>query len=150
MKAVIQRIRNGTVQAEGSVVGRCDYGLLVYLGVEKGDSEEDLQYLAKKISHLRIFEDEEGKMNKSVMQAGGSMLLISQFTLCGDTRKGNRPSFNPAESPDIAEQYLDKFSHLIASCYNVAVETGTFGAKMQVAYTNDGPVTIWMDTRDTE
>ncbi len=147
MRSVIQRVRTASVIVDKKVTGSIDYGLLVYLGVEQGDTEDDLNYLARKIANLRIFEDEQGKMNRSVLQEKGSILLISQFTLSGDTRKGNRPSFNKAETPEKAREYVEKFSHILTSCYTVAVETGVFGAHMDVTYTNDGPVTIIIDTR---
>ncbi len=150
MKAVVQRIRNGSVTAEHQLTGAVDHGLLVYLGVEQGDGQKDLEYLARKIANLRIFEDDQGKLNRSVIQTGGKVLLISQFTLCADTKKGNRPSFNSAETPERAAECVERFSQLVSSCYDVPVETGKFGAHMDVTYTNDGPVTIWFDTKQLQ
>lgn len=147
MKAVVQRVLNASCEVNGAVTGQIDSGLLVYLGVEQGDTFEDLEYLARKTAQLRIFSDDQGKMNRSLVQTGGSVLLISQFTLSGDVRKGNRPSFNTAESPERAKEYVEKFSQLLTSCYTVPVETGVFGEHMKVTYTNDGPVTIIIDSR---
>jgi len=145
MKAVVQRVKNCSVTVADSSAGRIDHGLLVYLGIQKGDTYEKADYLAKKIAHLRIFEDQDGKMNVSVRDVHGSMLVVSQFTLCADTSKGNRPAFNAAESPERAEEFIKYFSETAASCYNIHVEQGIFGAHMNVRYTNDGPVTILLD-----
>ncbi len=148
MRAVVQRVRNASVTVNGTVTGSISHGLLVYLGVEQGDQEDDISYAARKIAQLRIFEDDQGKLNLSVKDIGGGILMISQFTLCADTRKGNRPSFNKAESPERAREYVEKCSQLISSCYTVPVESGVFGAHMDVTYTNDGPVTIIIDTKE--
>lgn len=134
-----------TVQDE--VVGRIPFGLVVLVGITHGDTEEDARYLAEKIVHLRIFEDEEGKMNRSLLDVGGAVLSVSQFTLYGDCRKGRRPSFIQAAKPDEAKALYERFNQLVAS-YGVPVETGRFGAMMQVSLTNDGPVTLIIDSKE--
>ena len=146
MRAVVQRVHSCSVTVEEKVVGHIDKGLLVYLGVEKEDSEEDLQYLADKIPGLRIFSDSDGKMNLSVQDINGQLLVVSQFTLCADTRKGRRPSYNTAASPRMGEQYYNSFVDTLRK-RGLKVETGVFGGKMGVHYTNDGPVTILLDSR---
>ncbi len=146
MKAVLQRVVNASVMVEGDVTGKISKGLLIYLGVESDDGEKDLLYIARKIANMRIFTDDDGKMNKSVKQIEGSILLISQFTLCADTKKGNRPSFNSAMEPKTAERiYLEMQQQLVRE-YGIPVEMGVFGAHMDVTYTNDGPVTIIIDS----
>ena len=153
MRAVVQRVRDASVSVENTIVGAVDRGLLVYLGVEKGDTDTDLEYLVRKTVQLRIFDDEAGRMNLSVLQmherdSAYGVLVISQFTLLGDTRKGNRPGYNSAEEPEIAEPMYDHFVRLVAG-HGLPVATGAFGKEMDVAYHNDGPVTILMDTRNT-
>ncbi len=147
MKAVVQRVIDAEVHVEGRSTGRIERGLLVYLGVETGDTPSDLAYMARKIAGLRIFTDGEGKMNLSVSQSGGSVLLISQFTLCADTKKGNRPSFNRAMDPAEAVGVYREMKQLLEEDYALQVETGSFGDHMDVSYTNDGPVTILLDSR---
>jgi D-aminoacyl-tRNA deacylase len=143
---LIQRVFRAAVLVEGVVVGETDRGLLVFLGVEKGDEDRDLDYIARKISHLRIFEDEGGKMNLSVADVKGAILLVSQFTLSADCRKGNRPSFDSAEEPSKAdEMYLKMAARLRAE--GIPTATGKFGAHMAVSLVNDGPVTIMLDSR---
>ncbi|MCF7946944.1 MAG: D-tyrosyl-tRNA(Tyr) deacylase [Spirochaetia bacterium] len=142
MKAVVQRIKNGIISVDNKTVGSIQHGLLVYLGVEKNDTEKNADSLAKKIAQLRIFEDLQGKMNISVKDISGEVLTVSQFTLCADTTKGNRPSFNNAEIPEKADEMVKYFNNVLSSCYNLHVETGIFRTHMDVAYTNDGPVTI--------
>jgi D-tyrosyl-tRNA(Tyr) deacylase len=143
---LIQRVFRAAVSVEGVVVGETDRGLLVLLGVEKGDSDRDLDYIARKISHLRIFEDEGGKMNLSVGDVKGAILLVSQFTLAADCRKGNRPSFDNVEEPAKAdEMYLKMAARLRAE--GIPTATGKFGAHMAVSLVNDGPVTIMLDSR---
>lgn len=128
------------------VVGEIESGLLAYLGVEKGDTTKDLEYLLNKLTGLRVFKDENGKMNLSVKDVGKSIMIISQFTVCGDTRKGNRPSYNNAELPDIAkEMYLSFIEKLKKR--NIHIENGKFQEEMEVKYINDGPVTILLDSR---
>ena len=146
MRAVVQRVTSARVRVDDRTVGEIGRGLLVFAGVEKGDGAGDIEYIAGKVRDLRIFEDAAGKMNLSVQEADGAVLAISQFTLCGDCRKGRRPSFDAAESPAAARPlYEDLVSALRALHLNV--ETGEFQAQMSVELTNDGPVTILLDSR---
>ncbi|MDR3167833.1 MAG: D-tyrosyl-tRNA(Tyr) deacylase [Treponema sp.] len=146
MRAVVQRIRNARVLSEGRVSGELAAGLLVYLGVAEGDTEEDAEYLAEKIGTLRIFEDREGKMNLAVAEAGGGVLTISQFTLLADARKGRRPSYSKAAHPDRAKALYEYFMEKIRA-QGLPCEGGVFQTHMQVSYTNDGPVTILLDSK---
>jgi D-tyrosyl-tRNA(Tyr) deacylase len=146
MRAVVQRVSQASVDVAGETVGRIEQGLLVYLGVQNGDTEEDAATVADKLVHLRIFGDEQGKMNRSIQEAGGRILLVSQFTLCGDCRKGRRPGFDQAAEPDLADTLYQRVRDLI-SLEGVSVETGVFRAHMQVTSTNDGPVTFLLDSR---
>jgi len=141
MRAVIQRVIKSCVTVNSQVVGEIGRGLLVLLGIAHGDSEQDGAYLADKISNLRIFEDSEGKMNRSVIDTGGAILVVSQFTLLGDCRKGRRPSYIEAASSERAKVLYDHFVSLIHN-KGVTVETGRFGSMMQVHLVNDGPVTL--------
>ena len=145
MRSVIQRVSSATVEVDGQVVGRIGRGLLVYLGVGKGDSEQDAEFMAEKIANLRIFADDEGKMNRSVLDIAGQVLLVSNFTLQGDCRKGRRPGFDGAAEPAIAERLYDKTAQLIAE-KGLKVAKGVFGANMQVTSINDGPVTFILDS----
>ena len=145
MRSVIQRVSSATVEVDGQVVGRIGRGLLVYLGVGKGDSEQDAEFMAEKIANLRIFADDEGKMNRSVLDIAGQVLLVSNFTLQGDCRKGRRPGFDGAAEPAIAERLYDKTAQLIAE-KGLKVAKGVFGANMQVSSINDGPVTFVLDS----
>ena len=145
MRAVIQRVGQARVEVEGAVVGAIDQGLLVYLGVGKDDTESDAQFMADKLVNLRIFADEAHKMNRSVVDIGGSILLVSNFTLYGDCRKGRRPGFDAAGEPGLAEALYEKVAELIAQ-QGVPVEKGVFAAYMQVTSTNDGPVTFLLDS----
>ncbi|MCR1833933.1 D-aminoacyl-tRNA deacylase [Oceanobacillus caeni] len=147
MKAVIQRACNANVKVDGKVIGEIDNGFVVLLGVTHDDNEEDMDYLVKKIVHLRVFEDENGKMNDSLLDIGGSILSISQFTLYGDTRKGRRPSFTKAANPEIANELYNKFNKKLEE-QGILVQTGEFGAMMDVSLTNVGPVTFIIDTKD--
>ena len=147
MKAVVQRTTRAGVSIDGETVGRIDRGLLVLLGIEPDDDEADIEYMVKKCSGLRIFEDENGKMNLSVQDVGGSILLVSQFTLLGDARKGNRPSFTGAAVPEKAIPIYERVIFELAK--RLPVQTGVFGADMQVELVNDGPVTILLDSKRT-
>lgn len=145
MRAVIQRVKEASVTIDGDVKGSIGHGLLLFLGIEDVDTQEDLQYICDKAVQLRIFEDDEGKMNRSVQEAGGSVLLVSQFTLYGDARKGRRPSFIKAARPEQAIPLYEQAITLIGA--QVPVETGEFQAIMDVALINDGPVTILLDSK---
>lgn len=145
MRAVVQRVKQASVTVEGRVTGSIDKGLLVFLGIEDIDTEEDLKYTCDKITGLRIFEDEEGKMNRSVVDIGGSVLLVSQFTLYGDVRHGRRPSFIKAARPETAIPIYEKGIALLQEI--LPVETGEFQAMMDVSLVNDGPVTILIDSK---
>jgi len=146
MIAVLQRAKNASVRVDGEVTGRIDAGLVILLGVCNQDSEKDADYLAGKISGLRIFEDEAGKMNLSVKEVGGGALVISQFTLCGDWRKGRRPSFTGAAAPEIAERLYRYFMERLQR-EEVPVQSGIFGAMMEVQLINNGPVTFVLDSK---
>lgn len=146
MKAVIQRVLSADVRVDGKTVGKIEKGLLVLLGVMEGDTEREAALMASKISKLRIFEDENEKMNLSVLDVGGSVLSVSQFTLCADVKKGNRPSFTPSAAPDTANKLYEKFNGYLLSEGVKTVEKGIFAADMKVSLINDGPVTIIFDT----
>ncbi len=146
MRAVIQRVRSARVESEGTESGHIGPGLAVLLGVETGDTEKDAAYMAAKILKLRIFDDENGKMNLSVRDTGGSVLCVSQFTLLGDARGQNRPAYIRAERPERADALYEQVCALMRA-ENVQVETGVFRTHMQVTLTNDGPVTILLDSR---
>jgi D-tyrosyl-tRNA(Tyr) deacylase len=145
MRAVVQRVKQSSVKTNGEIVGRIGQGLLVLLGVAKGDRAEDADYLANKILNLRIFEDEDGKMNRSLLEIGGELLAVSQFTLLADCRKGRRPSFIAAAEPGKATELYEKFVERVRQT-GVAVQTGRFRAMMEVALINDGPVTIIIES----
>lgn len=149
MRAVIQRARQASVVVEEEVVGQIDNGLVILLGVTHEDTIEDANYLANKIAHLRIFEDEHGKMNVSLKDIGGEILSVSQFTLYGDTRKGRRPNFMAAAAPDHALSMYEQFNNLLRNM-DIHVETGEFGAMMDVQFTNVGPVTLIIDSKNDE
>ncbi len=146
MRAVIQRIKESSVKTENQIIGRTGFGLLVLLGVANGDSSSDADYLANKITNLRIFEDDKGKMNRSLLELGGEMMVVSQFTLLGDCRKGRRPSFMQAAEPNLATELYEYFVNQVRSL-GIAVQTGRFGAMMEVALINDGPVTLILESR---
>jgi D-aminoacyl-tRNA deacylase len=146
MRAVVQRVASARVRVDARVIGEIGLGLLVFVGIEKGDGPEDVRYIAGKVGDLRIFEDAAGKMNLSVFDAGGSILAVSQFTLCGDCRRGRRPSFDAAEEPAAARTIYDELIRALRAV-NLRVETGEFQAHMAVELTNDGPVTILLDSR---
>lgn len=147
MRAVVQRVDRASVTIDGNVNGKIEKGFMVLIGIDEKDEQKDLDYICDKLMGLRIFEDEEGKMNRSIIDAGGSILLISQFTLYGDTRKGKRPSFIRAARP---EKAIPLYEAAIAKLSEkVHVETGIFGAEMKVELVNDGPVTILLDSERT-
>jgi len=146
MKALLQRVAAAAVVVEEKVIAEVGNGLLVFLGVEKGDTREDLDYLAGKIRNLRIFEDEAGKMNLSVIDVAGDALVVSQFTLAADCRKGNRPSFDEAEGPVKAEEMYREMVRKLSG-EGIRVSEGRFGAHMKIFLINDGPVTILLDSR---
>lgn len=146
MRAVLQRVTRASVRVEDEVVGEIGGGLLVLLGVAQDDAERDVEYLVEKITQLRIFEDADGKMNLSLMEAGGALLVVSQFTLYGDARRGRRPSWSEAAEPQLAEALYKSFVTK-ASLHVKEVATGSFRRMMQVELVNDGPVTILLDSR---
>ena len=148
MRIVLQRVDSASVAIEGSVVGEINQGFLLLVGVGPDDTRDDASYLARKIAGMRIFSDENGKMNLSIDQVGGKILSVSQFTLFADTKKGNRPSFTGAASPEAANKLYEEFNEILRSEYGLIVETGEFGADMQVSLVNDGPVTIILDTKN--
>jgi D-tyrosyl-tRNA(Tyr) deacylase len=147
LRACVQRVSEGRVTVDGVIMGQIQRGLVVLLGVGIGDGADEVNWLAEKIVGLRIFEDEAGKMNRSLLEAGGAMLVVSQFTLYGDARKGRRPSFTAAAPPEIAEKlYLEFVAQVRAA--RIEVATGKFREHMLVSLVNDGPVTIWVDTAE--
>ncbi len=146
MKTVIQRVLNADVKVDGKTVGSCQNGYMILFCSVEGDTREDIDILAKKVANLRIFEDENGKMNKSIIDVSGEVLCISQFTLAADTKKGNRPSFIKAMNPKVANDYYNDFCTKLKSMGINRVEKGIFGADMQVSLINNGPVTIILDT----
>ena len=146
MRVVVQRSKEASVEVKGETVGRIDHGLVLLVGIKHDDTLEDIQYVANKIVNLRVFEDEQGKMNRSLLDAGGAILSISQFTLYGDTRKGRRPSFIDAAKPEKANELYEAFNEILRE-KGVIVETGSFGAMMGVHLTNDGPVTLIVESK---
>ncbi|KLO21746.1 MULTISPECIES: D-aminoacyl-tRNA deacylase [unclassified Marinitoga] len=149
MRAVVQRVKKAHVDVEGETVGKIDKGILVLLGVGQNDDEKDIEWLADKILNLRIFEDNEGKMNLSLLDIKGEILIVSQFTLYGDCRKGRRPSYSSAAKPDKGKEYYEKFIEFIENKYKINVEKGVFQAEMEVNLINDGPVTLLLDSEKT-
>jgi len=145
MRALVQRVSRASVVVDDKTIGAIDNGFLILLGIGQGDDELQVKQLVNKIVHLRVFEDEEGKMNLSLLDSGGQALVVSQFTLYADIRKGRRPSFINAAPPALAEPLVERFKEAIAE-HGVHVEGGMFGAHMQVALVNNGPVTIWIDS----
>jgi len=144
MRALIQRVSQASVSTEGQVIGSCGHGLLILVCAMQDDTDDKPEVLAQKISKLRIFKDDQGKMNRSILQVEGSALIVSQFTLAADTSRGTRPGFSQAAHPDVGRALYEAFVASLASL-GVPVETGEFGADMDVSLTNQGPVTIWMD-----
>ena len=147
MRALIQRVTYGKVTVAGRTVAEIGAGLVILLGIAPGDGDPEIDYLTRKIAEMRIFEDEAGKLNRSVCDVGGEAIVVSQFTLYANTRKGRRPSFNRAARPEIAEPLVERFAQKLAA-RGVPTQTGEFGAYMQVEIHNDGPVTIWMERED--
>lgn len=145
MRAVIQRVRSASVSVDGEEVGRIGRGLVVLLGVGSSDGERDAAWLADKTANLRVFEDAEGKMNLSILDSGGDALVVSQFTLYGDVRKGRRPSFTDAAPPETADTLYERYVELLTN-FGIGVQTGRFRARMLVSIENDGPVTLILDT----
>ena len=148
MIAVVQRVSEASVDIENSTVGKIGSGLMILLGIENEDGVEDIDWLSRKIINMRIFDDENGVMNKSLLDTGGDILLVSQFTLHASIKKGNRPSYIKAAKPEIAIPLYEKFKSKVESELGKQIQTGEFGAMMQVSLCNDGPVTILMDTKD--
>lgn len=146
MRAVLQRVSHGRVTVEGRVIAEIGPGLIILLGVGQDDDPSQAQALVDKIINLRIFEDDQGKMNLSLLSTGGSAIVVSQFTLFADTRKGRRPSFIDAAHPDIARPLVDLFTEMLRE-QGIPAQTGEFGAHMLLEIANDGPVTIWLDTK---
>lgn len=151
MRAVLQRVTQASVTVDGQVTGRIGQGILVFAGIEDADTEEDLAWMAGKILRMRLLDDEAGVANKSVLDLGAGLLVVSQFTLFASTKKGNRPSYTRAGEPVRAKQMYERFVEILrAESSGLAVETGVFGANMKVQLTNDGPFTIWVDSRVKE
>ena len=148
MRALLQRVKKASVEIDGRINGEIGVGLLVFLGVMEGDTEAEMRYLADRVCGLRIFEDEAGKMNRSVLDVGGEVLVVSQFTLGADASHGRRPSFIAAAKPPVAIPLYEGFVKECAAITGKNVPTGEFGADMQVTLQNDGPVTIWLDTAE--
>ena len=150
MRAVLQRVTEASVKVDGKITGAIKEGLLILVGVEDADTQEDIEWLTKKIAGCRIFNDENGVMNRSVMEIGGGLLAVSQFTLMASTKKGNRPSYIRASKGPVAEPMYEKFCQTLEKESGIKVEKGIFGADMKVSLLNDGPVTIIMDTTNKE
>ena len=150
MRLVIQRVSEASVSISGHTVSRIGAGLLLLLGIEHEDTDDDIDWLVKKVAALRIFSDEAGLMNRSIQDIAGELLVVSQFTLHASTKKGNRPSFIRAARPETAIPMYEKFVEALREATQRPVHTGEFGADMQVALVNDGPVTIWMDSKNRE
>lgn len=148
MRVVLQRVRRGAVRVNGQTVGEIGQGFVILVGVGPRDGEAQAQWLARKIAGLRVFEDAEGKFNLSLLDVGGGCLVVSQFTLYADARKGRRPSFTDAAPPEVAELLIARFAEMLRQAGISPVATGVFGARMEVEILNDGPVTIWLDTDD--
>ena len=144
MRVLLQRVSKASVSVDGQTISTIGNGLLILLGIGHGDGEEQAKFLAEKIAHLRVFEDEQGKTNLSILEVKGEAIVVSQFTLYADTRKGRRPSFIDAALPDVAEPLVERFAELLRN-HGVPTQTGKFGAHMEVEIHNDGPVTIWLE-----
>ena len=150
MRVLIQRVSEASVQIEGEIKSKIDEGLLIFVSIENDDDKEDIEFLAKKSVNLRIFDDENGVMNRSILDSGGDILVVSQFTLHASTKKGNRPSYIKAAKPDVSIPLYDQFCAELSKLLDKQVKTGEFGADMKVKLLNDGPVTIWIDSKNRE
>lgn len=150
MRAIIQRVSSASCSIEGKISGQIGKGFMILLGIEDNDTEEDLNWLAQKISNMRIFSDENGLMNKALVDVQGNILLISQFTLFASTKKGNRPGFTRSAKPDLAIPFYEKMISELGQLTGTKIQTGVFGADMQISLVNDGPVTIIIDTKSRE
>lgn len=150
MRVLLQRVREASVTVDGKVSGAIGPGLLLLVGVEASDGDADVEWLVRKVSQLRIFNDDAGVMNRSVLEQGGEVLAVSQFTLFASVKKGNRPSYSRAAKGEISRPRFEQFVARLAETLGKPVATGVFGADMQVALTNDGPVTIWLDSQQAE
>ena len=150
MRVLVQRVTQASVTVEGSITGQIGPGLLLLVGVEEADTPADIDWLVRKVSQLRILNDEQGVMNRSVLDAGGQVLAVSQFTLFASCKKGNRPGYSRAARGEISQPMFDLFVATMAAALGKPVPTGVFGADMQVALVNDGPVTIWLDSKAPE
>ena len=150
MRAVIQRVSEASVTVEGAIIGQIQRGLMVLVGIVNEDDTSDIEWLSNKIIHMRIFEDESGVMNKSLIEVGGAILLVSQFTLHASTKKGNRPSYIAAAKPEISIPIYEAMIHQLQKDLGASIQTGKFGADMKVSLINDGPVTITIDSKNKE
>ena len=150
MRIIIQRVQNASVTIDGQLYSSINQGMMILVGIEDADSDEDVAFLAKKVVNMRIFDDESGVMNRSVLDIKGDVLVVSQFTLHASTKKGNRPSYIKAAKPDISIPLYEKFCTALSALLGKPVKTGVFGADMQCALINDGPVTIFMDSKNKE
>ncbi len=148
MRVVLQRVQQGAVRVDGTTTGAIEQGFVILVGVGHTDGEEQARWLARKIAGLRVFEDDSGKFNRSLLDISGGCLVVSQFTLFADARKGRRPSFTDAAAPEVAAPLIERFAAMLREEGVSRVEMGVFGARMQVEIHNDGPVTIWLDTDD--
>lgn len=150
MRVVVQRVKNASVSVEGKQISSIEKGFLILVGIEDADTKEDVEWLTQKIVNLRVFDDENGIMNKSVVDVDGEILVVSQFTLFASTKKGNRPSYIRASKPDFAVPMYQQFCEKLTQLFGKEIKTGIFGADMQVSLLNDGPVTIIIDTKNKE
>jgi len=150
MRAVVQRVKHASVTIEGTVKSKIESGLLILLGIESADGKEDIEWLCRKIANMRIFNDEQGVMNKSVLEVDGAIIVVSQFTLHASTKKGNRPSYIKAAKPDIAIPLYEQFVEAMQQSIGKPIGTGEFGADMKVELLNDGPVTIILDSKNKQ
>lgn len=148
MRLIVQRVKNASVEVENQIIGSINQGVLIYLGIENEDAQEDIDWLVKKVINLRIFADEEDKMNLNIQEVEGEILVVSQFTLYASTKKGNRPSFTKAAKPELAKSLYEDFIETLKNAYLNNIQTGKFGANMQVESINDGPLTFILDSKE--